>query len=122
MKLPLLIAAALIGLAVTWPASAQPVTVDDFLKDLMGVPLCGTPASGPLSGKTLCTVHLSDGTAVVAGAGILVRGVWEAIDGRICRRNPDDPLERRRCVNYERIGEGRYRNSDGVEVCVGPCP
>ena len=122
MKLPLLIAAAVMGLAATWPASAQPVTVDDFLKDLMGVPLCGTPESGPLSGKTLCTVHLSDGTAVVAGSGILVRGVWEAADGRICRRNPEDPLERRRCVNYERIGEGRYRNSDGVEVCVGPCP
>ena len=103
-------------------AGAQPLSADDFRHQLVGVPLCGTPASGPLANRTLCTVHLPDGTAVVAGAGILVRGVWDVEDGRICRRNPDDPLERRRCIDYERVGDNRYRNSDGIEVCVGPCP
>ena len=25
------------------------------------------------------------------------------------------------CVTYERLSNGRYRNSDGVEFCLGPC-
>ena len=49
---------------------------------MVGVPLCGTPEYGPMAGKMLCTVHLSDGTAVVAGQGMLVRGTWEAEGGR----------------------------------------
>jgi hypothetical protein len=53
---------------------------------------------------------------------MIVRGVWEADAGHICRRNARDPVERRRCVAYERIGQDRYRNSDGVEFCIGPCP
>ena len=104
------------------PASAQAMTVDEFRRELVGIPLCGTPESGPLAGKSLCTVHLPDGTAILAGAGMIVRGVWEADAGHICRRNARDPVERRRCVDYERIGQDRYRNSDGVEFCIGPCP
>ena len=103
-------------------ALADPITVDEFRRELVGMPRCGTPATGPLAGKALCTVHLPDGTAVLAGAGMIVRGVWEADGGHICRRNAHDPAERRRCVDYERIGQDRYRNSDGVEFCIGPCP
>jgi hypothetical protein len=103
-------------------ALAQPITVDEFRRELVGMPLCGTPATGPLAGKALCTVHLPDGTAVLAGAGLIVRGVWDVDNGRICRRNAHDPVERRRCVDYERTGQDRYRNSDGVEFCIGPCP
>ena len=25
-------------------------------------------------------------------------------------------------VDYERAGTNRFRNSDGVEFCIGPCP
>ena len=113
------VAAALLPLS---QALAEPITVDEFRRELVGMPLCGTPTTGPLAGKALCTVHLPDGTAVLAGAGLIVRGVWEADAGRICRRNAHDPVERRRCVDYERIGKDRYRNSDGVEFCIGPCP
>jgi hypothetical protein len=102
-------------------AVAEPLTVDEFRRELVGMPLCGTPTTGPLAGKALCTVHLPDGTAILAGAGMIVRGVWEADAGHICRRNARDPVERRRCVDYERIGQDRYRNSDGVEFCIGPC-
>jgi hypothetical protein len=102
-------------------ALAEPLTVDEFRRELVGMPLCGTPTTGPLAGKALCTVHLPDGTAILAGAGMIVRGVWEADAGHICRRNARDPVERRRCVDYERIGQDRYRNSDGVEFCIGPC-
>jgi hypothetical protein len=122
MKLSLVLAVGAGLLDAAASASAAPLTLDEFQNELMGVPLCGTPTSGPLAGKALCTVHLPDGTAVVAGSGILVRGVWEADGTRICRRNPDDPLDRRRCIEYERVGAGRYRNTDGVEVCIGPCP
>ena len=116
--------AAVLGLLVNQPqlGSAETMTVDEFRRELVGVPLCGTPQIGPFAGKMLCTVHLPDGTAVVAGQGMLVRGTWELEDGRICRRNVDDPLERRRCIDYEKTGQDRYRNSDGVELCIGPCP
>jgi len=112
---------ALAGVAAG-SASAEPMALEQFHQELVGVPLCGVPQSGPLQGKTLCTVHFPDGKAVVAGSGILVRGLWEADGNRICRRGADDPLERRRCVEYESLGPGRYRNSDGVEICIGPCP
>ncbi len=104
------------------PAFAQTLTVDEFRRELVGLPLCGTPTVGPLAGKALCTVHLPDGTAVLAGSGLLVRGIWEIDGGRICRRNAHDPPDRRRCVDYERAGPDRFRNSDGVEFCIGPCP
>jgi hypothetical protein len=110
----------LIGTAM--PAAAEPISADEFRRELVGVPLCGTPDYGPFAGKMLCTVHLPDGSAVVAGQGILVRGTWETDGGRICRRNANDPLERRRCIEYEKVGQDRYRNSDGIDLCIGPCP
>jgi len=116
----LLIAGMLLGIAGA--ALGEPLSPDDFKAQLVGVPLCGIPPTGPVAGKWLCTVHLPDGTAIAAGSGLLVRGVWEVDGGKICRRSPDDPMERRRCVEYEKLGDGRYKNSDGVEFCLGPCP
>ena len=110
-----------ISLGLGGAARAQPLTPDDFKQQLVGIPLCGIPPTGPVAGKWLCTVHLPDGTAVAAGSGLLVRGVWEVDDNKICRRSPNDPMERRRCVEYEKISEERYKNSDGVEFCLGPC-
>src|SRR5262245_55228808 len=103
------------------PAWSETLTMEQFRQELVAVPLCGTPTTGALQGKELCVVHLPDGGVVVAGAGILVRGLWEADGDKVCRRAPDDPLERRRCVTYERLGPNQYKNSDGVEVCIGPC-
>ena len=97
------------------------MTVDEFRRELVGVPLCGTPDSGPLAGKSLCTVHLPDGTAILAGAGLVVYGLWEAEGGKICRRNAHDPADKRRCVTYERVDRSHFRNSDGVGFCLGPC-
>jgi hypothetical protein len=117
---PLLIGLGLLG-SVT-AAAAQPLSADDFRRDLVGMPLCGTPDAGALKGKTMCTVHWPDGTVVVAGSGILARGLWEIEGNRVCRRNAADPASEPHCVDYEKIGPDRYRNSDGVEVCIGPCP
>jgi hypothetical protein len=101
---------------------AQPMTVDEFRRELVGVPLCGTPDSGQFAGKQLCTVHLPDGTAILAGAGLVVYGLWEASGGQICRRAAQDPVDRRRCVTYERgVDRSHFRNSDGVGFCLGPC-
>jgi hypothetical protein len=119
LVLAVIVAAAVI--AIVRPAAAEKLTVDEFRRELVGVPLCGTPASGPLAGKALCTVHLPDGTAIVAGAGIVVRGLWEAASGRICRRNAHAEVDQQRCVDYERVAPDRFRNSDGVEFCLGPC-
>src|SRR3954471_12036903 len=90
------------------PAAAQAMTVDEFRRELVGVPLCGTPETGPLTGKSLCTVHLPDGTAILAGAGLVVYGVWEADGGQICRRNAHDPADKRRCVSYERVDRTHF--------------
>src|SRR5437762_13525908 len=85
------------------PAAAQAMTVDEFRRELVGVPLCGTPESGPLAGKALCTVHLPDGTAILAGAGVVVYGLWEADAGKVCRRNQHDAPDEPRCLTYERV-------------------
>ena len=78
-------------------------------------------AAGDLAGKLICTVHLADGTAIVAGSGVLARGFWDTDGKRICRRDALDPPSQRHCVEYQRLGNNRYRNSDGVEFCIGPC-
>jgi len=111
----------LLGALAPTIAAAQPLTVDEFRRELVGVPLCGTPDSGQFSGKQLCTVHLPDGTAILAGAGLVVYGLWEAANGQICRRNAQDPPDKRRCVTYERVDRSHFRNSDGVGFCLGPC-
>jgi hypothetical protein len=97
------------------------MSVDEFRRELVGMPLCGKLAAGDLAGKTICTVHLADGAAVVAGSGMLARGFWDTDGRRICKRDALDPPDRRRCVDYARLGNNRYRNSDGVEFCIGPC-
>jgi hypothetical protein len=114
-------AAGLLAAAAQAPA-AERMTTEDFRQEIVGLPLCGTPTDGPLAGKSVCTVHQPDGTAVLAGAGIIVRGVWSVEDGRICRRNANEGEDRKHCVDYERLGKGHFRNSDGVESCIGPCP
>jgi hypothetical protein len=119
-RLALALAAFLLSATLT--TAAEWMTPEEFRRELVGVPLCGTPTTGPLAGKALCTVHLPDGTAVLAGAGMVARGLWEIDAGRVCRRNLNDPPERRRCIEYQRVGFERYRNSDGVEICLGPCP
>ncbi len=104
------------------PVTSEVMTVEDFRRDLINLPLCGTPNSGPLAGKAMCTVHFADGTATLAGAGIVARGVWEAQGRAICRRDVHEPADQQRCVTYERLSNGHFRNSDGVEFCLGPCP
>ena len=103
------------------PSQPQQMSVDEFRRELVGMPLCGKLAAGDLAGKTICTVHLADGAAVVAGSGLLARGFWDTDGRRICRRDALEAPDRRRCVDYARLGNNRYRNSDGVEFCIGPC-
>jgi hypothetical protein len=102
--------------------AARPITVDEFRRLLVDVPLCGRPNIGPLAGKIVCTTHYSDGTAVITGAGVDVRGVWEVVNQRICRRSVNEPPERNNCVDYFQLGLNRFRNSSGTEFCIGHCP
>ena len=69
------------------PPTAEPMSVEDFRRELINLPMCGTPKSGPLAGKSMCTVHLADGTATLAGPGIVARFVWEPQGRAICRRD-----------------------------------
>jgi hypothetical protein len=119
-------AVALPMLAGCWwdaapPPSGKPMSSDEFRRELLDLPLCGTPATGPVAGKAMCTIHFADGTTVLAGSGVVARGFWQFEGDTVCRRDMRDPVEQERCVRYERLPNGRYRNSDGVVVCVGPC-
>jgi hypothetical protein len=117
---------ALLVLSACWestpPSAGEPMSADDFRRELLDLPLCGTPATGPVAGKAMCTIHFIDGTATLAGAGVVARGFWEVEGDTICRRDIRDPVEQGHCVSYERLQNGHYRNSDGVEFCIGPCP
>jgi len=119
------VAVALAMLAGCWeaapPPAGKPMSGDDFRRELLDLPLCGTPATGPVAGKAMCTVHLADGSTTLAGAGVVARGFWQFEGDTVCRRDIRAPVEQERCVRYERLPNGRYRNSDGVVFCVGPC-
>jgi hypothetical protein len=95
------------------------ISVEEFRRELVGVPLCGRPDTGLLAGKSVCTVYHRDGTAVLTGPGVDTRGVWEVDGEQICREGLDG---KRSCVNYVRLGPNRFRNSGGIEFCIGPCP
>lgn len=103
-------------------AAGRPVTAGEFRRELVNLPLCGTPATDSYAGKTMCTVHFADGRLTLAGSGVVVRGFWEFQGDAVCRRDEHEPVEQERCVRYERLANGRFRNSAGVVVCVGPCP
>jgi hypothetical protein len=107
--------------AGTKPPAGQPVSADDFRRELVDLPLCGTPLTGPVAGKAMCTIHFADGSATLAGSGVVARGFWQFQGDAVCRRDQRDPVEQERCVHYERLPNGRYRNSDGVVICIGPC-
>lgn len=104
------------------PAAGEPMNAEDFRREFLDLPLCGTPQTGPVAGKAMCTIHFTDGTATLAGAGVVARGLWEIDGDAVCRRDIQAPVEQRHCVRYERLSNGRYRNSDAVEFCLGPCP
>lgn len=103
------------------PPAGQPVSAGEFRHELVDLPLCGTPATGPVAGKAVCTVHFADGRAMLAGAGVVARLLWQFQGDAVCRRDQHDAVEQERCVRYERLPNGRYRNSDGVVMCIGPC-
>jgi len=65
--------------------------------------------------------HVAGVREILAGAGLVVYGLWEADGGKICRRNQHDAPDKRRCVTYERVDRSHFRNSDGVGFCLGPC-
>jgi len=102
--------------------TAIPMSIEDFRRELVNLPLCGKPSTGPVAGKAMCTVHASDGAATLAGPGLVVRMVWDTDGNAVCRRDAKEAANQRRCVTYERLSNGRYRNSDGVVFCLGPCP
>lgn len=98
------------------------VTAKEFLRELVDLPLCGTPATDSYAGKPMCTVHLADGRLTLAGSGAVIRGFWQFQGDAVCRRDQRETVEQERCVRYQRLANGHFRNSAGVEVCLGPCP
>jgi hypothetical protein len=103
------------------PAAGEPVSAEAFRRDLVDLPLCGTPATGPLAGKAMCTIHFANGSATLTGSGVVARGYWQFQGDAVCRRDQRAPVEQELCVRYERLPNGRYRNSEGVTICIGPC-
>ena len=96
------------------------MTVDEFRRELVGVPLCGTPETGRSPAR--CCAPCICRTAPRSSPA---RASWSTAvggdGGKICRRNAHDPADKRRCVTYERVDRSHYRNSDGVGFCLGPC-
>jgi len=67
------------------------------------------------------SLNAAERVTILAGAGLVVYGLWEVSGGQICRRNQHDEPDKRRCVTYERVDRSHFRNSDGVGFCLGPC-
>jgi hypothetical protein len=103
------------------PVAGEPMNADDVRRELIDLPLCGTPPTGPVAKMAVCTIHYTDGGMILAGSGFLARGFWQFEGDAVCRRDQRALVEQERCVRYERLPNGRYRNSDGVVVCIGPC-
>lgn len=125
LVVPLVVLAFALSLAgcgdATPPVTAQPMTAEDINHELVNLPLCGTPKTGPFAGKPTCTIHFGDGTATLAGNLKVARILWGLQGDAVCRRDASETAEQQ-CVTYQRLSNGHYRNSDGVDFCIGPCP
>ena len=121
-KFLMLVARCLTFLAALLPglAFAQPMTIDEFRRELVGVPLCGTPEAG--SSPARCCARC---TCRTAPRSWRAPASWSTGCGRRSAaglpRNAHDPADKRRCVSYERVDRSHFRNSDGVGFCLGPC-
>jgi len=102
--------------------TAEPMNAEDIRRELVNLPLCGTPKTGPLAGKPVCTIHFGDGTATLAGDLKVSRILWDIQGRAVCRRDIREAPGQQLCVTYDRLSNGHYRNSDGVDFCIGPCP
>jgi hypothetical protein len=114
---------ALAGCGNSAPSiTAEPMNADDIRRELVNLPLCGMPKTGPLAGKPVCTIHFGDGTATLAGDLKVSRILWDIQGRAICRRDAaGGGGGEQNCVTYDRLSNGHYRNSDGVDFCIGPC-
>ena len=98
----MLLALAGCGDATPQP-TAQPMSVEDFRRELVNLPLCGTPEHRSACRQGDVHHSFADGTAMLAGDGKVARGIWDSEGSSICRRDINEPADQRLCVTYERL-------------------
>ena len=89
------------------------MTVDEFRRELVGVPLCGTPETAPSPARCCAPCTCPTAPRSSPAQALVVYGLWEAVGGQVCRRNAHDPADQRRCVSTSGSTQP-FRNSDGV--------
>ena len=95
------------------PAFAQKLSAQEIRQEMLGRTIVTLRF-----GMKITMRYRPNGT--VSAKALLgdIEGTWRAKGDQVCTTFPSGPALGTQCVSFERIGEGRYRNSDGVTFTV----
>lgn len=103
-------AAALTGLAMT----AQPVSADTMTAPEIAQRIVGKDLAARRMGMTVHLRYDSDGTVTIRAPFFTGTGTWDWQGDGLCMNVRGGPNPGRSCHAFEDLGDGRFRNSDGM--------
>lgn len=105
-------ALALTATALTF--STLPATAEIMSKDQIANEIIGTPLTASLKGMTVHLQYNTDGTVRMKAFIISGGGTWAYSDDGLCMTMTSGPKKGKTCVTFERLGDHKYRNSEGM--------
>ncbi|MDD9910567.1 MAG: hypothetical protein OXR62_12875 [Ahrensia sp.] len=95
-------------------AQARTLTQAEIQREMLNKPI-----TTRRFGMRVSMVYRSNGTVTARALIGTFNGTWKPQGNRVCTTFPSGPAKGTRCVSYTKIGDNRYRTSDGVTFRVG---
>lgn len=97
------------------PAHAEMLTQERIAHEIVGKTL-----SASRNGLKVRLRYDPDGSLTMKVALITGAGTWIYSDGGLCMTLTKGPKRGKTCTGFEDLGNGRYRNSEGLILQVQP--
>lgn len=109
----LLLALASIGIFHVGPVSAETLTQAQIADQIVDKDLIGTR-----NGMTVRLRYNQNGSVAMKAAFITGAGTWTYASDEICVTMTTGPKRGKTCTAFEDLGDGNYRNSEGLMLRV----
>ena len=110
---PIFLSAFAISVLVTTALSAAPLSKEQIHQEIIGKTL-----SGKRMGITVKIIYQLDGAVTIKSPVMSGSGTWSYSETGICMDMESGPRLGKRCVTFEYLGGGDYRNSEGMTLTV----
>ena len=95
--------------ATTLPAIADIMSTDMIANEIVGKPLTATR-----KGMKVRLQYNTDGSVQMKAFVISGSGTWTYSGDGICMNMTSGPKKGETCVTFERLGDNKFRNSEGL--------